>query len=132
MVTLLIIVIVVVLLVVLREKREGELTHAFFHRLNDYNYTLFTDNVRLKSNGSMEMDDNVRLKSNGSMEMDDKFDVGFSCIVLVYCYEPCLLLKREYSELPTGGPKQSSLKVSFLTMSCPKYSTNVYALPCSR
>ena len=36
----------------------------------------------------------MRHKSNDSIEMDHKFDVSVTCVVSVYCYEPCLLLYR--------------------------------------
>ena len=62
--------------------------------------------------------ESVRLKSNDSIEMDNKFDVSVTCVVSVYCYNPCLLLKGEYSELRHDGPKKNSKKVSF----CDSYS----------
>ncbi len=58
--------------------------------------------------------ESVRLKSNDNIEMDNKFDVSVTCVVSVCCYEPCLLLKGEYSELRHDGPKKNSKKVSFL------------------
>ncbi len=66
---LLIILVVIVLSVVLKEKKKGELTHSLIVCT-----FLFTESVRLKS--------------NGSVEMDDKFDVGFYGLsVLCYLYD---------------------------------------------
>ena len=56
----------------------------------------------------------MRHKSNDSIELDHRFDVSVTCVVPVYCYEPCLLLQGEYSELRHNGPVKNSKKVSFL------------------